>query len=99
MILTTHRERAAREHGSIGDGRTPAAAPNPSPNPEQVKFLSIASIGTEKGGGFLGFGGSKKIDESKRQQLAQAAYQKGTAAINKFIEIGNDGMGLQVAAT
>ena len=40
-----------------------------------------------------------ELDESKRQQLAQAAYQKGTAAINKFIEIGNDGMGLQVAAT
>jgi hypothetical protein len=66
---------------------------------DAVKFLNVAAVGTEKGGGFLGFGGSKKIDESKRQQLAQAAYQKGTAAINKFIEIGNDGMGLQVAAT
>ena len=66
---------------------------------DAVKFLNVAAVGTEKGGGFLGFGGSKKIDESKRQQLAQAAYQKGTAAINKFIEIGNDGMGLQVATT
>lgn len=58
----------------------------------------MATVGTEKGGGFLGFGGSKKIEESKRQQLALAAYQKGAKAINKFIEIGNDGMGLQVRA-
>ena len=62
----------------------------PSSHPDQV--------GTEKGGGFLGFGGNKKIDEGKRQQLAQAAYQKGAKAINKYIEIGNDGMGLQARA-
>jgi hypothetical protein len=92
-------------------------------------------VGTEKGGGFLGFGGAKKIEvslspepkpdpnpnpnpnpnpypdpdptpdpgptpnqEGKRQQLALAAYQKGVKAINKFIAIGNDGMGLQVRA-
>ena len=142
MILTTHTKRAIREHGPIGDGRTPAAAPNPSPNPEQVKFLSIASIGTEKGEGLFSFiGGPKKIEvasprlalspsspsaqpptrkpqpfsqrrdpdpdpgpepgpppeqESKRQQLASAAYQKGVKAINKYLSIGNDGMGLQV---
>jgi hypothetical protein len=36
--------------------------------------------------------------EGKRQQLALAAYQKGVKAINKFIAIGNDGMGLQVRA-
>lgn len=34
--------------------------------------------------------------EGKRQQLATAAYQKGVKAFNKFIAIGNDGMGLQV---
>jgi len=64
---------------------------------EAVRFLNIAAIGTEKGGGFFGFGGQKKIDESKRKQLASAAYQKGVAAINKYIEIGNDGLGLQFA--
>mmetsp|Transcript_30691 Transcript_30691/g.72444 ORF Transcript_30691/g.72444 Transcript_30691/m.72444 type:complete len:219 (-) Transcript_30691:209-865(-) len=64
---------------------------------DAVNFLTVATVGTEKGGGFLGFGGSKKIEESKRQQLALAAYQKGAKAINKFIEIGNDGMGLQFA--
>ena len=64
---------------------------------DAVKFLDIAVQGTEKSGGFLGFGGSKKIEEGKRQQLAAAAYQKGVSAINKFIEIGNDGMGLQVS--
>ena len=71
MILTTHRERAAREHGSIGDGRTPAAALNPSPYPEQVKFLSIASIGTEKGEGLFSFiGGPKKIEVASPLGLA-----------------------------
>ena len=64
---------------------------------ESVSFLTIATVGTEKGGGFLGFGGAKKIEEGKRQQLALAAYQKGVKAINKFIAIGNDGMGLQFA--
>ena len=64
---------------------------------DAVNFLTVATVGTEKGGGFLGFGGAKKIEESKRQQLALAAYQKGVKAINKFIDIGNDGMGLQFA--
>ena len=69
MILTTHRK--SREAGPIGDGRTPAAAPNPSPNPEQVKFLSIASIGTEKGEGLFSFiGGPKKIEVASPLRLA-----------------------------
>ena len=41
-----------------------APRPHPSPNPEQVNFLTVATVGTEKGGGFLGFGGSKKIEVS-----------------------------------
>lgn len=61
---------------------------------DAVNALNVAAIGTEKGGGFLGFG-QKKIDESKRQQLAMAAYQKGTKAINKYINIGNSDLGLQ----
>jgi hypothetical protein len=65
---------------------------------DAVKFLSIASIGTEKGEGLFSFiGGPKQIEESKRQQLASAAYQKGVKAINKYLSIGNDGMGLQFA--
>jgi len=64
---------------------------------EAVKLLKIASLGTEGKGGFLGFGGPKKIEESKRKDLAVAAYKKGVAAINKYVEIGNDGMGLQFA--
>jgi len=64
---------------------------------EAASLLGIAAEGTEKGGGFFGFGGKKKIDESKRKDLAVAAYKKGVAAINKYIEIGNDGLGLQFA--
>ena len=81
MILTTHRERAAREHGSIGDGRTPAAALNPSPYPEQVKFLSIASIGTEKGEGLFSFiGGPKQIEvASPHLTLSQSLTLSPTA--------------------
>ena len=29
--------------------------------------------------------------------LAKAAYKKGTIAFNKYIEIGNDGLGLNFA--
>ena len=81
MILTTHTHRATREHGPIGDGRTPAAAPNPSPNPEQVKFLSIASIGTEKGEGLFSFiGGPKKIEvASPRLALSPSLTLSPTA--------------------
>lgn len=60
---------------------------------DAVNALNVAAVGTEKGG-FLGFG-KQKIDESKRQQLAMVAYQKGTKAINKYINIGNSDLGLQ----
>ena len=63
---------------------------------EACRALKIAADGKESGGGFFGFGGNKVMDPSKRQQLAQVAYTKGVQAINKYIEIGNDGIGLQV---
>ena len=63
-----------------------------------VNTLEIAARGTEGGGGFLGFGGPKKIEESKRKELALKSYLKGVAAINQYIEIGNDGLGLQARA-
>ena len=63
-----------------------------------VSTLEIAARGTEGGGGFLGFGGPKKIEESKRKELALKSYVKGVAAINQYIEIGNDGLGLQARA-
>ena len=80
MILTTQRKSRTRA-GPIGDGRTPAAAPNPSPNPEQVKFLSIASIGTEKGEGLFSFiGGPKKIEvASPRLSLSPSLALSPTA--------------------
>jgi len=64
---------------------------------EACRGLKVAADGKEGGGGFFGFGGPKTMDPSKRQQLAQAAYTKGVQAINKYIEIGNDGIGLQFA--
>jgi len=58
--------------------------------------LQLAADGQEASGGLFGFiGGPKKIDDVKRKQIAQAAYTKGVDAINKFIELGNDGLGLQ----
>jgi len=65
---------------------------------EAVASLSIAAGGQEKDTGFLSFmGGKKSLDEASRQKLAQAAYKKGTSAFNKFILIGNDGLGLSFA--
>jgi len=64
---------------------------------EACRGLKLAADGKEGGGGFFGFGGPKVMDPSKRTQLAQAAYTKGVQAINKYIEIGNDGIGLQFA--
>ncbi|KAL1510466.1 hypothetical protein AB1Y20_006772 [Prymnesium parvum] len=64
---------------------------------EACRGLKVASEGKEGGGGFFGFGGPKVMDPSKRAQLAQAAYAKGVQAINKYLEIGNDGIGLQFA--
>ncbi|KAL3912581.1 MAG: hypothetical protein SGPRY_008288 [Prymnesium sp.] len=66
---------------------------------EACRALKVAADGKEGGGGFFGFGGPKLMDPSKRQQLAQAAYTKGAQAINKYIEIGNDGIGLQAKAS
>lgn len=37
------------------------------------------------------------MDESKRGDLAVVAYKKGVAAYNKYIEIGNDGIGINFA--
>ena len=62
---------------------------------EAADSLAIAAAG-KTSGGFLGFG-EKKLDESQRAQLAKAAYAKGVSAIDKYIMIGNDGLGMQFA--
>ena len=65
---------------------------------EAVATLEIAANGQEKDSGIFSFlGGSKKIDEGSRIKLSVAAYKKGTIAFNKFIEIGNDNLGLNFA--
>ena len=65
---------------------------------EAIASLEIAAQGEEKDGGLLSFlGGKKKIEEGARQKLAIAAYKKGVNAFNKYIEIGNDGLGLSFA--
>ena len=46
---------------------------------------------------FSFLGGKKTLDENARKALAQAAYKKGTSAFNKYIVIGNDGLGLSFA--
>ena len=67
-------------------------------SPQAVLSLSVAATGKEKDGGILGiFGAQKQIDEKTRTALAVAAYKKGTRAFNKYIEIGNDGLGLNFA--
>ena len=33
-------------------------------------------------------------EDGKRRKIAQDAYAKGKDAINKYIELGNDGLGL-----
>ena len=43
--------------------------------------------------------GPKVMDPSKRGALANAAYKKGVDAINKYIEMGNDGLGMQVCSS
>lgn len=64
---------------------------------EAAAALRTASKGEEGGGGGLfGFlGGAKKLEDGKRKEIAQAAYKKGVTAINNYIEIGNDSLGLQ----
>lgn len=65
---------------------------------QAVLSLQIAANGEEKDGGLGGFfGGKKKIDETTRMKLALASYKKGTNAFNKYIEIGNDNLGLSFA--
>lgn len=66
---------------------------------ESAATLALCAAGTEADGGMLGFiTGPKKLDESKRDELARLSYLKGVSAINKYIEIGNDGLGLNFAA-
>jgi len=66
---------------------------------DAAKNLEVAALGKEKATGFFSvFGGTKTMADDSRRALAQAAYKKGVIAINKYIEIGNDGMGLQFAA-
>jgi len=65
---------------------------------EAVATLEIAANGKEKDTGIFGFFGAKKsMDDNSRKALALAAYKKGTRAFNKYIEIGNDGLGLNFA--
>ena len=65
---------------------------------EAVASLQIAAAGQDKDTGFLSFlGGKKSLDEGSRTKLAQAAYKKGASAFNKYIMIGNDGLGLNFA--
>jgi len=65
---------------------------------EAVSTLEIAAIGKEKDSGFFGvFGAKKSLDETTRKTLATAAYKKGVIAFNKYIEIGNDGLGVNFA--
>jgi len=61
---------------------------------DAIASLDVASKGEVKGGIFGFLGGTKKVDESQRGALAQAAYKKGVSAFNKYIEIGNDGIGV-----
>lgn len=65
---------------------------------QAIAALEIAANGEEKDSGIFGFLGAKKsLDPAQRQQLAAAAYKKGVRAFNKYIEIGNDGLGLNFA--
>jgi len=65
---------------------------------DAARNLEIAALGQEKDTGFMGvFGGKKKIDDASRVKLAQVAYKKGVVAFNKYIVIGNDGIGLNFA--
>ena len=65
---------------------------------EAVASLEIAAFGEERDTGLFSFlGGKKKIDEKTRMALAIAAYKKGTVAFNRYIEIGNDNIGINFA--
>jgi len=61
---------------------------------EAAASLELAANGKEKDGGLFGFlGGTKTLDDGARSALAKKAYAKGVSAYNKYIEIGNDGLG------
>ncbi len=65
---------------------------------EAATSLQIAADGKVKDTGLFSFlGGKKTMDDSSRSKLAQDAYKKGVLAFNKYIEIGNDGLGLSFA--
>ena len=65
---------------------------------EAATSLQIAADGTIKDTGLFSFlGGKKTMDEGSRSKLAQDAYKKGVLAFNKYIEIGNDGLGISFA--
>jgi hypothetical protein len=68
---------------------------------EQIKELKVAAeglnsavTGEEDTKGLFGLGGKKKMDAGTRQRIAIAAYKKGVTAFNKYIEIGNEGIGI-----
>jgi len=66
---------------------------------EAVETLEIAANGKEKDAGIFGFFGAQKtMDDKSRSALALAAYKKGKNAFNKYIEIGNDGLGINFTA-
>jgi len=65
---------------------------------EAAASLEVAVYGKQKDTGFFGvFGGTKSLSDDQRKALAIAAYKKGVSAFNKYIEIGNDGLGLNFA--
>jgi len=64
---------------------------------ECIKSLDVAAQGKISGGLFSFITGGKTMDNSQRTALAQAAYKKGVSAFNKYIELGNDGIGVAFA--
>jgi len=65
---------------------------------EAATSLEIAAAGQQKDTGIFGiFGAKKSLDETQRKALAVAAYKKGVSAFNKYITIGNDGLGVSFA--
>jgi len=65
---------------------------------EAAASLEVAAYGKQKESGFFGvFGMQKSLSDDQRKALAIAAYKKGVSAFNKYVEIGNDGLGLNFA--
>ena len=66
----------------------------PAPGPQTVLwYLGDANPGGHATGSSRGHSGTVG-DDGKRRKIAQDAYAKGKDAINKYIELGNDGLGL-----